>query len=239
MHDITEEHHLDQLRDDLQHMIIHDLRNPLTIIHTGLNLLVDNPALSAYDRRILDMSRSNSSRAVMLINAILDANQLEQGKIPIEASSVQIFEIVNEVIASIAPLAQIQSIIIKSELPDDLPSAWADERLMVRILQNLVDNAVKFSPKNGRVCVRATPIDDQLRISVSDEGPGIPPALQSNVFDKFAAGDNLRRGSGLGLAFCKLAIEAHGGKIWVDSSAEQGTTFSFSVPTHYNQTEEE
>jgi len=110
---------------------------------------------------------------------------------------------------------------------------------VVRIIQNLVDNAIKFSPEGGAVRIEASENGENLTISISDNGPGVPPEFASRVFEKFATGGNRRRGSGLGLAFCRLAVKAHGGEIWVQSSAEPGATFSFTLPVHCGQEFEE
>jgi signal transduction histidine kinase len=131
-------------------------------------------------------------------------------------------------------LAQDKDITLVNHVPPDLPLVRADEGLIGRVLQNLVGNAVKFTPPHGRVTLSAeltTMISPQpiVLISVHDTGPGIPPEIQSQLFHKFVTGPQKGRGSGLGLAFCKLAVEAHGQQIWVDSLPGQGTVFTFTI----------
>jgi signal transduction histidine kinase len=108
---------------------------------------------------------------------------------------------------------------------------WADPRLVSRILHNLVGNSIKFTREGGAVRVSAlSDSPSALRVAVSDDGPGIPPELRERLFQKFTTGDVKGRGTGLGLAFCRLAVEAHGGRIWVDTPPGGGTTFSFTLP---------
>jgi signal transduction histidine kinase len=118
-------------------------------------------------------------------------------------------------------------------IDDDLPPAWGDKGLIERVIQNLVGNAVKFTPPGGRVEIEAyaePDIPDKLRVSVRDTGPGIPPEIREHLFQKFVTGQQERTGSGLGLALCRMVIEAHGERIWVSRTSESGTTFTFTLP---------
>jgi len=139
-------------------------------------------------------------------------------------------------VQSQAALAHHKQLQLESDLPHGLPLVQADLNLIQRVLQNLIGNAVKFTPEGGsvRVAARLTrelPAAPVVLITVSDTGPGIPLEIQSQLFQKFVTGGQLEHGSGLGLAFCKLAVEAHGQRIWVDSSVDKGTTFTFSLAT--------
>ena len=131
-------------------------------------------------------------------------------------------------------IAREKNLQLDSDLPSGLPLVQADVALMQRVLQNLVGNAVKFTPEGGCVQVAATvPAEftepPTVSISIRDNGPGIPLEIQSQLFQKFVTGGQQEHGSGLGLAFCKLAIEAHGQRIWVESTAGEGTTFTFTL----------
>jgi signal transduction histidine kinase len=117
---------------------------------------------------------------------------------------------------------------LQVQVPPDLPEAWADPPLLARILDNLVANALKFTPAGGVVRVGVEARDSVLSVTVSDTGPGIPGDLEGRLFEKFASGD--RSGSGLGLAFCRLAVEAQGGRIWAESRPGQGAAFTFTLP---------
>jgi signal transduction histidine kinase len=113
-----------------------------------------------------------------------------------------------------------------------LPDIWGDRDLLLRVLQNLLDNALKFTPKEGQIELNAIqPDPENILFTISDTGPGIPPDQQDIIFDRFVrAKETVARGSGLGLALCKLAVEAHGGQIWVESELEQGSAFKFTLP---------
>jgi signal transduction histidine kinase len=134
-----------------------------------------------------------------------------------------------------AALASEKNIRLQDQLPTDLPMAWADVDLIERVLQNLIGNGIKFTPPGGTVCLKATLVDQPglqtLQVTVSDTGPGIPAKIRKRLFQKFVTGSHPGHGNGLGLAFCKLALEAHDQHIWVESSSSTGTTFAFSLAT--------
>jgi signal transduction histidine kinase len=135
-----------------------------------------------------------------------------------------------------APIATANRLKLRSVVPPDLPPAWGDDGLVRRVLQNLVGNAVKFTPPGGQVEVRVTEWREEsaerefLRVSVIDTGAGVPPELGPNLFEKFAVGQQEERGTGLGLAFCRLAVEAHEGRIWAESESGRGAAFHFTLP---------
>jgi signal transduction histidine kinase len=156
---------------------------------------------------------------------------------PLKHARVSLGALVVDVLRSQAPLIAEKDLRLESDLPPELPPAWADVGLIGRVLQNLVGNAVKFTPSGGllKVAVRQSGGEQEsgapcLLVSVIDSGTGIPSELQSKLFQKFVTGQREERGSGLGLAFCRLAIEAHGGCIWAESSPEEGTAFHFTLP---------
>jgi signal transduction histidine kinase len=231
---------LAKMRDDLTHTMVHDLRNPLTGISTALKLLDRKlqDALTPAQHRLLEIADSSAQKMIGLVSAILDVSRLESGRMPINPVPVLLLELVEEVVELESPLATAHDLSIEVDAPVDLPFAWADRALVARVLQNLVGNAIKFTPVGGRVTIRAQECDQEIQgisfsflcVSVEDTGTGIPRELQDNLFQKFVVGEQEASGSGLGLAFCKLAVEAHGGRIWVDSEPGDGATFTFSLP---------
>jgi len=235
LRDVTEERALEKMRDDLTHTMVHDLRNPLTSIGIALNLLdfeLTN-MFTPMQAQTFDLALQGVEQLVQLVNAILDVSRLEKGQMPLERQKVVLNTVVDEVLLLEAPLAQDRQLHLHADLPTTLPLVWVDPNVISRVFQNLVGNALKFTPAEGQVFLAATPSaesPDFVCLSVRDTGHGIPPELQGQLFQKFVTGRQLGRGSGLGLAFCRLAVEAHGGRIWVETQVGEGTTFFFTLP---------
>ncbi|MDH4135756.1 MAG: GAF domain-containing protein, partial [Anaerolineae bacterium] len=248
LHDITEEKELERMREDLTRMIVHDLRSPLTGIMGGLHLLggaIENP--SSQVEILLDIATSSSRRMLGLVNSLLDISQLEAGQMRLEIETRSLPDLVDAARERVAPLALEDGITLQVDLPPGLSQVAVDEDLVTRMLVNLLDNAIKFSPQGSIVRVEANEVNATsteesaevtsqryLSVSVTDKGTGIPEEYRENIFEKFSQIEEQEsrrgRGSGLGLTFCKLVVEAHGGHIWVESQAGQGSTFIFTLP---------
>ncbi|MCI0394657.1 MAG: GAF domain-containing protein [Chloroflexi bacterium] len=241
LYDITEQRLLEQMRDDLTQTMVHDLRNPLTAIAGALEMLepVSVRALPAGYQQMLTIASRNTQRMLELLRAILDISRMESGRMWLEPEPVYLADLVGEVFQLQSVLAQQRNLALESDIPSTLPPALMDPDLGRRILQNLLDNAIKFTPAGGRICVAAClelPEETEpdgppmMRVTVTDNGFGIAHEMQGRLFDKFITGQQDGRGSGLGLAFCRLAVEAHGGRIWVESEPDQGSAFHFTLP---------
>lgn len=238
LRDVTEERSLAKLRDDLTSTMVHDLRNPVTAILGAVDIfhMVHNP--SADEEQLLRVIERNSRRLLSLVNTILDVTRLERGEMPLERKATSIVELLGEAAQLQAPLAHEKHLLLRTEASDSLPMAWVDPTLMGRILQNLIGNAINFTPEGGTVQLTASAQISgsepdgarEVVIGVSDTGPGISPDIRERLFQKFVTSNQVRHGSGLGLAFCKLAVEAHGGRIWAESKPGQGTTMRFTLP---------
>jgi PAS domain S-box-containing protein len=233
--DITARKELEKMRDDLMQAIVHDLRNPLNSILFSMDMIQTLPGAENLPAEILSMveiSRGNAWRMLGMINSMLDLSRLEHGSMPLMREPVILAELVEQTIHSQSLLAQRREILILNDVPYDLPRVLIDRVLISRVLQNLVDNAIKFTAQgsNIEITAKTDPENHAVIVSVHDNGPGIPPELKGSLFQKFITGPSPRRGSGLGLAFCRLAVEAHQGKIWVESEDHRGTTFLFSLP---------
>ncbi len=232
---ITRHKELEQMRDELMQTIVHDLRNPLTSILFALDMIKDLPEtlrLPPEMATMLAISRDNSWRMLGMVNAMLDYSKLESGKMPLHHELIALAELVEQSFRFQSQLAARRELLLLNDVPYDLPTLFADRTLLSRVLQNLIDNAIKFAPQGSNIVIQAS-LDhtrQAILVGVHDEGPGIPPELRSQLFQKFAAGTSPRGGTGLGLAFCRLAIEAHHGEIWVESEADHGTTFFFTIP---------
>jgi PAS domain S-box-containing protein len=231
LRDVTEERAIERMRNDLTHTMVHDLRNPLTAILGTLDLLDESGSLTTQQESMIRVARGGAQMMVNLVNAILDVSQLENGSMPLARERMQLNPIVAETLDLQRPLARDRSLTLCSDVAASHPAVWADPRLVSRILHNLVGNSIKFAAEGGAIRVSATSDSpSMLRVAVSDEGPGISPDLKERLFQKFATGDVMGRGTGLGLAFCRLAVEAHGGRIWVESGPGRGSTFAFTLP---------
>jgi signal transduction histidine kinase len=245
LRDVTEEIELGRLKDDMTDMLVHDLRSPLTVLDNSFLLMqdafVDNDA--ELFSTLAEMAQRSSDRMLGLVNDLLDVSELESGELELSFDAIEPLTLLEETAAQIAPLADSADISIRVSAPASLPLLHVDVGLTRRVLNNLVDNAVKFAPSGSRIRLwgRSDPEygPDHLLLGVSDEGPGIPQEEQEKLFEKFHRVSSVRgrrSGSGLGLSFCKLAIEAHGGSIWVESpsaevgSPESGSTFLLTLP---------
>lgn len=244
LRDVSQERQIEKLREDLIQTTVHDLRNPLGAAFAATEFLEDMLAgkLNEDAAQLIELARRSTGKALTLVNTILDINQLESGRMPIRCTLLRVQEVVQEVVKVHEPLAAAKRIRIVNSVPPNLPFAWADDTLIERVFQNLLGNALKFTMADGSVHIDAhakTDADGKpvLYVSVSDTGSGIPADVRSNVFEKFTTGtlgENGRpyeRGSGLGLAFCKMALEAHNQDIWLEESSAAGTTFTFTLAT--------
>ncbi|HNT74646.1 MAG TPA: CHASE4 domain-containing protein [Anaerolineae bacterium] len=235
LRDITDERLLARMRDDLTHTMVHDLRNPLTGIFSALKLLQSRVRadFSADMQKMLEIALNSAQRMLQLVNAILDISRLENGQMPIEPTRIALAPLVEEVLRLQIPLAASNHVYLEAAIPPVLPDVHADRALVERICQNLVGNAIKFTPEGGKIRIVAW--TDSARpakvcVAISDTGPGIAPEIRDHLFEKFTTGKQRGRGTGLGLAFCKMALAAHGEDIWVESTGKQGTTFTFTLP---------
>lgn len=230
-HDISQQVELEQMREDLTAMLFHDLQSPLGNVISSLELMrqeIDDPLLLS----MLDIATRSSQRLQSLVRSLLDINQLEAGH-PIrtqEAISVAtLFDYVWDVEQ---PNLERRSIELVREIDPDLPRLYVDEDMIRRVLVNLVDNATKHSRTSQTISLKAHFAAGMMHLSVADQGVGIPLAFRQKIFEKFqrVQQETRSKGLGLGLAFCRLAVEAHGGRIWVEDAPGGGAQFNFTLP---------
>jgi len=233
--DITERKELDSLRNDLTAMIYHDLRSPLANIVSSLDVLYS--MVPENDREtvetILKIAENSTDRIQRLVSSLLDVSRLESGQPVADQKVIDTLELIQNAIRDVMPVTSGRHQVLISDLPLQLPSVWVDEDMARRVLINLMENASKFSPAGGRIEMGAREEDTMIHMWVRDNGPGIPAADQDHVFDKFIRlhGNNRPGGLGIGLAFCRLAVVGHGGRIWVESESGKGAAFHFTFPT--------
>ena len=223
-----------RLRDDLTHLLVHDFRNPLARILVGVDLV----QAQCKEKQLKDIDEMMEKvigatlRLQGLTNDLLDVARLEDGQVEPATTEFGMAELAGDIADDVRELAERNSVVLRVEVPAGL-RVRADRDWTYRVLQNLVDNAIKHSPRRTQVTIGASAASGHIEVTVADQGDGIPEAQRARIFEKFAQLDGeSRRGAGLGLAFCKLAIEAHGGRISALGRADgkTGAVFAFTLP---------
>ncbi len=220
-------------RERMLSVVAHDLRNPLALVGMGAEMLLQllPPGAGTYRETTLSQILQATQRMQRLIEDLLDVSQFEQGSFALRMGPLSPAELFAELEATFRPAAEGASVRLELRGDSRLPPVWADGGRLLQALSNLVGNALKFCPAGGSVVVSWKMAEGELRVSVADTGPGIPPESLPHVFGAFwQAGDSERGGVGLGLWIARTLVEAHGGRIWVDSRVGEGTVFHFAVP---------
>ena len=221
---------LAQAREDVLGVVAHDLRNPLNLIQMTVELIIDEDLPVERRKEMLAIGLRAAKQMNRLIEDLLDHVRLQAGRLSLDVEDVTVHTIIQDAEETFRPLAERRHVHFETT-GDGGVSVRADRIRVSQIVGNLIGNAIKFTPEQGIVKLRATPDDKQVVFQVVDDGPGIAADNISHLFDNFwQARKSDRRGVGLGLAIAKELVEAHGGKIWVESSADHGSTFSFSLP---------
>jgi signal transduction histidine kinase len=240
--DISEEMELERLRQEMTHMLVHDLRAPLSVMKSSLDLaksdLAGQEGSSLFE--LLSFMEISGDRLLKLVDDLLDIHQFETGQVPLIRRAIPVTYLLGNLVIQFEPVVAEMGIALSVAAEATLPSLWVDEGYISRALQNLVDNAIKFTPDNGRITLSATyePDTHTMLVAVQDNGFGIKQAVQPQLFQKFQkdlTGNGRRKGSGLGLSFCKLVVEAHGGEIWVESNgiSGEGSRFVMRLPVDH------
>ena len=226
---------LEALRDSVVHMIIHDLRNPLTAIAHFAEFLATTEGSKLFEkgRSYVGYIAKSTDFLIEMSSSVLDVSKMESGQMQLNRASCDLGAIAGEVVSRLQALQGERQVTLV--LPVKPVIVDGDPQLLSRLIQNLAGNALKFVPvATGRVDIALTSAGDRVRCTIRDNGPGIPPEHQPKVFDKFWQGEARQHGvmysSGLGLTFCKMVVEAHGGHIGVESAVGAGSVFWFELP---------
>ncbi len=231
--DIRERKALDTLRDNMASMIYHDLRSPLANLISSLDIL--DGLLEEKDdavQSVMAIAKNSTGRMQRLISSLLDINRLESGQEIVTQKGASPGRLIQDALEAVEPVTSARQQKIAIKLSENLPNVWVDSDMIIRVLINLLDNASKFTSPDGNIEIGAKVDNKWLQIWVADDGIGISPENRINIFKKFVRikGNTKISGLGIGLAFCNLAIDKHGGKIWIDENHNKGTRFNINLP---------
>jgi signal transduction histidine kinase len=213
----------------------HELRTPLNAILGYTELMADGAYGEPSEKMsaVLKRLESNGRHLLGLINDVLDLSKIEAGQLVLDLNDYSLQGVTQTVYSAIEPLAADKKLGFRVEVTPGLPPGRGDERRLTQVLLNLVGNAIKFTD-SGEICINVGVADGAFKVAVRDTGPGISASDQAKLFQEFQQADNSitrkKGGTGLGLAISKRIVEMHGGRIWIDSTLGQGSTFSFTVP---------
>ena len=228
---------VEKMRDDLMKMIVHDLKTPLTSVLATMEMLADGDfgPVNEQQRKMLSDAESKAEDLLALIGDLLEVSRIEEATMTLDVQPIAPAALLNEVIHEWDIRFKQEGAAATVDVSDDAPVFEADKALLKRVIGNLVQNALTHSATAVRLQMSARRDGDGILFTVADNGPGIPPEYHEVIFRKFERVKNPNmprtRSSGLGLAFCKLVVEAHGGRIWVQSAGEgKGSAFHFSLP---------
>jgi len=221
---------MERMRDNLTHMIVHDLKSPLTAICGYLELLTRYCAekLDKKEAGFLGEAMALTRRLGEMINSLLDLRRLESDEMPINREVHDLRKLAEDAFTIVGPEANVKNVLV--QLPHNSVFAFCDGEIIRRVIVNLLSNAVKFTPEGGNIMAALEPFDDTAKMLVTDTGQGIPKEFHEKVFERFAQVEVREFSTGLGLTFCKLAVEAHGGRIGVESETGKGSTLWFELP---------
>lgn len=234
--DTTQRRALDRMKDEFISTVSHELRTPLTSLRASLGLIQSGSLAAKPERarQMLDIAIGNTDRLVRLVNDILDLERMNSGKTELNYKMFGIDDLLRQ--AADKQKTHAAKADIELTVEAQQVDTWADPDRVTQTINNLVSNAIKFSPRGSRVVFKATRTDDgEVQIEVQDSGPGIPQDKLEQIFDRFQQGDGSdarsRGGTGLGLAICRSIVEQHGGRIWVTSKPDEGSSFFFTLPS--------
>ena len=233
LRDVTDILDVERLKRDIIATVSHELRTTLTSIRATVELFQEGEggALSEVQTRMLTLLSRNTDRLLHIVNDLLALTTLESGTVALRREECDLAVVAARVLEDLQPLAAASAIDLDMDAAG-AAVAWGDEPRIRQVIDNLVQNAIKFSPRGSRISLGVRAEDDEVVVSVQDEGPGIAGAEQERVFEKFyrSPGSERQPGTGLGLPIARLIVELHGGRIWIESDGATGTTVLFTVP---------
>jgi len=236
LRDVTVEQEVAQAKTDFVSFVSHELRTPMTSIKGYTDLLLKGAVgkLSDQQQHFLGVVRSNVDRMADLVSDLLDISRIEAGRLMLSFEAVDVAQVVYEVSESVAETVKQRGLTLQIDVSPGLPQIRADRNRVIQALLNFVSNAYRYTPAGGTIRVSAHAVSDMVQVDVTDTGIGIPQEEQKRIFERYYRVDHptvrQQAGTGLGLPIAKSLIEMHGGKLWLRSKVDQGSTFSFTLP---------
>lgn len=237
LQDITHLHEVDRLKSDLVSAVSHEFRTPLTSMGMSVDLLLEGScgALDERQRDLLSTVREDLQRLSTLVHNLLDLARIEAGRLELEVSELPVGDVLDAAVAPLQAQFEEKGVTLVRELGAEAMTVRADPTKVAWVVSNLVGNALRYTPRGGRITLGAERLGDRVRLRVSDTGPGVPPELREKIFDKFFrvgrdGGAHRPGGVGLGLAIAREMVRAHGGQLWVDEEPGGGARFLCSLP---------
>ena len=240
--DITHQVEVDRLKSDFVATVSHELRTPMTSIRGYVDILLMGAAgeLNEQQTQFLDIVKGNTKQLAILVNDLLDISRIEAGRVTLSLQELDLDELANEAISALVHLSEEENKTMQIELEPhpEIPTALGDRDRVRQILNNLLENAFHYTPENGKIKLELLHKNKELQINVIDDGIGIPPEVQPQIFERFYRGEHpyvlATSGTGLGLAIVRSLVEMHNGRIWIESSglSGEGTKFSFTLPIY-------
>ncbi len=232
-------HQAIQARDDMMGIVSHDLRNPASAVKMLARSILEGAERERLSDDVIErvvVMRQAAEQMDALIEDLLDMTRIEAGRLVVSPEAVDVGPLISRSVEALRPLADAGGVTLHAELPATLPIVQVDPDRVLQIISNVLGNAIKFTPAEGRVTLEARLHDSALEFSITDSGEGIAAALLPHVFDRFFqaahGGRAARHGAGLGLPIARGIVEAHGGRIWIESTPGVGTTVRFTLPIH-------
>lgn len=237
LRDITDEYQVKEARDLINETLVHDLRSPLSSTISALDVIQESIASgdpAGIVEPSIQIAQRSARRVLSMVESILEINRMESGRIELSLSDIVVKTLIRASIAELEPIAKEYRVSIEEDVPGDLPAVRLDQQIIHRVLNNLIDNALKHSPENSYITISVQRLEEsEVEFKISDSGPGIPKHYHERIFERFVqvpGQPSRKRGSGLGLTYCRLAVEAHDGKIWVEDRHGGGSNFVFILP---------
>lgn len=235
-HDVTRDKLVERMKTEFVSIAAHQLRTPLSAIKWTLRMVLDGDTgpLSAEQKELLEKTYVSNERMISLINDLLNVSRIEEGRFLYKQAPAQLEEVVKAVLESSKELFKMKKVSLSVDIPSEIPPVNMDKEKMELAVQNLIENAAKYTPEGGSIHITMEKHEAEVVFKIKDTGVGIPESEHERIFTKFFRGDNVIKmeteGSGLGLYTTRNIIDAHRGKIWFESKEGKGTTFFFSLP---------